>query len=688
MTVRLALIVLSLAACSAGTPSSLWLPTPQSTSPIGRGELLAGFAKVDITPPPGMGLSGNGFEGQQASGYSQRLYARAMVMEDSLGERIAFVVADVPHVSSLLHRLTAEQTSRGSSKLGADRLVLSATHTHSSVANHYTNSAYNEQSGRFSGYDAFWVEFLVERLVRAVDLAYADLMPALARWSYSEVPGVTSNRSPIPFAANPVPFGGPVDDTLYTLRVDQCEVAFSNCVARGGFGVFAIHGTGYPATGDLLDPDIPGVVQRHVERAIDRLNGALLADTIFRPEGVYVLANGTEGDVSPDHDLGTRCENHLRQRPGPRPRGPNWAPPAPEVWRARSSDLHACMERARTSVARIGNELGSAAERSYNLVPAASSFRIRRAFTTIHLPTFNASPPLCPNARFGTSNVGGAPNDARTRLLGWSFLWVFPSGFEPGSLAVADPPHGCQGEKRVGLGFVGQGLATGPHGLPEYAQFSVVQMGRTAVVSLPWEVTTVAGRLIKNAVQAQAPWADRVVVVGLANGYFQYLTTREEYSLQHYEGGSNLYGRNTLDLVIRVLEDLTRNIGNDSKVGPIEAFPGAYRTYFKRPSTPTAITRVFTKVQCDDHLLVAEWEDVPPGQFQPADGQVLRIADGTTLLAWDDHPNVEVRAIRSAGGGRHVWRVTYRSPTQLSNTTSVQLLSRPGVGNALSRGCF
>ena len=73
-----------------------------------------------------------------------RLYVRALVLEDRQGERLALVSADLPHVSALLQRRVAHR--RGTIGLGVDRLLLSATHTHSSVGRFYEAAAYNESS--------------------------------------------------------------------------------------------------------------------------------------------------------------------------------------------------------------------------------------------------------------------------------------------------------------------------------------------------------------------------------------------------------------------------------------------------------------------------------------------------------------------------------------------------------------
>jgi neutral ceramidase len=61
-----------------------------------------------------------------------------------------------------------------------------------------------------------------------------------------------------------------------------------------------------------------------------------------------------------------------------------------------------------------------------------------------------------------------------------------------------------------------------------------------------------SGRRLRNTVRGvleQYGVADEnsfVVIAGLSNAYSHYITTYEEYSFQRYEGGSTLYGPNTL----------------------------------------------------------------------------------------------------------------------------------------------
>ncbi len=91
----------------------------------------------------------------------------------------------------------------------------------------------------------------------------------------------------------------------------------------------------------------------------------------------------------------------------------------------------------------------------------------------------------------------------------------------------------CQAEKPVLLPRGGSALP-----------FQLLRIGQFAVLGIPWEVTTVSARRLRSLLMTElAPVGVRkIVIAGLVNDYVHYLTTREEYSAQHYEGASTLYG--------------------------------------------------------------------------------------------------------------------------------------------------
>ncbi|MBI2383695.1 MAG: neutral/alkaline non-lysosomal ceramidase N-terminal domain-containing protein [Gammaproteobacteria bacterium] len=95
------------------------------------------------------------------------------------------------------------------------------------------------------------------------------------------------------------------------------------------------------------------------------------------------------------------------------------------------------------------------------------------------------------------------------------------------------PEYGCQKEKPT---------VANPN--TEHAPFQIFRIGNLAVLGVPWEVTTMAARRLRQTVlDALSPvGVDTVVIAGLSNAYLHYMTTREEYSAQMYEGASTLYG--------------------------------------------------------------------------------------------------------------------------------------------------
>ena len=134
--------------------------------------------------------------------------------------------------------------------------------------------------------------------------------------------------------------------------------------------------------------------------------------------------------------------------------------------------------------------------------------------------------------------------------------------------------------------------------VPYIVEIQVLRAGRLLILCVPGELTTMAGRRLKRAVQAAVRWGGgaggwlwgnqgeqhlphcrgvpfdvlcaataagprlqvgaawgedlQIVIAGLTNTYASYVTTWEEYAVQRYEGGFTLYGPHTLDAYIQV----------------------------------------------------------------------------------------------------------------------------------------
>ena len=106
-----------------------------------------------------------------------------------------------------------------------------------------------------------------------------------------------------------------------------------------------------------------------------------------------------------------------------------------------------------------------------------------------------------------------------------------------------------------------------PPWTPQVLPMQLAQIGSLAVIAMPFELTTMAGRRLKKEVLTKltSEGVTRVVIVGLANAYAGYVATREEYGSQHYEGASTPFGPWTLTALKQEFETLAKAIATGVK---------------------------------------------------------------------------------------------------------------------------
>lgn len=628
-------------------------PPPRSGGTAG---LRAGFGRADITPPPGVGLAGNGPEGRRAAGYRLRLYARALVLEDTGGNRIAFVVADLGLGSALLHRRVAALTAAADS-IGVDRLVLTVTHIHSGPGHYFEAAALNEQSSSVAGYDPVLLDSLARRIAAAVHAAKLDLREAKAAWGSRRLWGYSRIRSlpaqirdlPLPLPPPDAPQSLPpeyglIDPTFTMLRIDQRDSAGGNFRPAGALSIFAIHGTGNAPVGDLLDADIAGIVERKLERHIDP-SGA------FVPRAVHLFAPGTEGDISPAWAPESRCGLPL-VAPWPVLDGPftktlwQWKPDAPR-------NEAKCIQAARRSIERLGNALGDSAIALFESLAGGldSKLEMARAFSTLALRENADSLGICPVPAVGMALFAGA-DDGAGRLRGWRVLGLLPLGMEQG--AAKTKPAGCQGAKHQLLDVLFGSLPNQllvARKLPSFAQLTVLRIGNRLIGTVPGEVTTVAGLRMKAAMLAGARGSgipvDTALVMGLSNGHIMYVATAEEYGAQYYEGASTLYGPGEAAMFARALGGLAGILSSGDALppassGPMTVLPGKQKAILRSSGSQGNAPTLLERVWCSADTLYADFRLGSVADW-PGPGPRIEVLQEGRVVAWDDNPLVELQ---------------------------------------------
>jgi neutral ceramidase len=126
-----------------------------------------------------------------------------------------------------------------------------------------------------------------------------------------------------------------------------------------------------------------------------------------------------------------------------------------------------------------------------------------------------------------------------------------------------EPVKTCQSPKAILL-------ETGTGSPPLQSQIrsiTVARLGQLILLAIPAEVTTMAGRRLRDTVMRElGDWAEHIVLAGYSNGYAGYITTPEEYGLQQYEGGHTLHGRWTLPAYQQIVSQLSQALESGAPV--------------------------------------------------------------------------------------------------------------------------
>src|SRR5438876_9895218 len=142
--------------------------------------LKVGAAEIDITPPIGHRMAAY-FDERLSTGVHDPLKAKAIILQQDK-ERTALVFCDLVGVSLTV---TTNARAQASQKTGipVSNIVICATHSHTGplfddVRRHYFHEAAVTKYGKDPQEEIFYPEFLIERLVKVITEAKANLRPA------------------------------------------------------------------------------------------------------------------------------------------------------------------------------------------------------------------------------------------------------------------------------------------------------------------------------------------------------------------------------------------------------------------------------------------------------------------------------------------------------------------------------
>ena len=171
---------------------------------------------------------------------------------------------------------------------------------------------------------------------------------------------------------------------------------------------------------------------------------------------------------------------------------------------------------------------------------------------------------------------------------------------------------------------------SGPTMTPQIVPLQILKIGSLAIIAVPCEVTTMAGRRFKKAVLAELASAGvkYAVISSLANSYTSYLATREEYAKQWYEGAATQFGPHQQAGFQQEYVKLCQAIVASDDVPP-------------GPTPPDVTTKTV------DFTPKVRFDDIPIGKRfgEILKGPEPRYARGDVVVArfWGGHPNNNFR---------------------------------------------
>ncbi len=212
-------------------------------------DVRAGVSRVDITPAQSIWLSGYAARTKPSEGVAQRLYAKALALEDGNRGKVVIVTTDLIG----LPRSVTEAVSAAIAKqynLERSRLLFNSSHTHAgpvvtpNLMTMYFLTA--EQRQTVNAYR----DHLVEHLVTVVGAALAGMQPAKLSSGHGSVGFSHNRRTP----------GGPVDQDVPVIAVHGKD----NKLIAVLFG-YACHNTTLGGDYYQISGDYAGYAQSELE---------------------------------------------------------------------------------------------------------------------------------------------------------------------------------------------------------------------------------------------------------------------------------------------------------------------------------------------------------------------------------------------------------------------------------------
>jgi neutral ceramidase len=539
------------------TPKDLAQPLPKTPG------YVIGVGKASVGDPAAadskskLPMQGWADSSQLTTRIESPLIARAFIIGDPAQQsRVVLVVADIWSCTIAIKQEVVRRLQQGGDGIPyrEDNIWISGTHTHSGPAGFSHHFLYNATA---FGFDAHVFECIVAGIVQAIENAHTDIGSGkvyVNNGSVRQLGGeIGRNRSATAFNMNPKSdrdvFPNQTDDEMLLLKFVKAGVKAGDPeVPVGSLNWYGLHPTNRGFKNTLVNGDNKG------RAAILFENDAVSIPNV-RENFVAAFANACCGDVSGNFNPGAPTgvfDPPLNTNQVYQDRMENAATVQNKVARLifdkASTELtgpigimHQFIDLpARTGVSGaigISMAAGSVEDGGPKLIPEGVALSDPTDLTkTTFGPLALATAVIMPLINQILASL--------TAILNGSTLISAANNLQSSILPSTQLTIGHYPKPIMLMTGAMKPIPFTPNILP----VQLLQIGRFALLGVPGEVSTVAGLRLRRAVAGSLSKREvNFIAVGTyANGYSQYITTPEEYDIQHYEGASTLFGRDTL----------------------------------------------------------------------------------------------------------------------------------------------
>lgn len=507
---------------------------------------LVGLSKSEITCfIPNIGMMGYGRFDNIVKEVATPLWARAMIIEAQDNKKFILVHLELAFTSIAIKEevLNLLKLKYPEWKLTHADLLITANHTHAAPGGFSHYPFYNFSIPKFN-HQIF--NTIIKGIIEAIEKARGQMESCSLEWGekvISEDKEVAFNRSMKPFLNNTDAPKLKLEDSA--LAIDRCmkglRIFDQSGKLKGLVNWFAVHCTSISGHNHKIHHDNKGVAASLFEKN--------------HPGSIAIFAQTHAGDVTPNFKwdsklkrMGGKFQDQYQDVEFNGEIQFREAEKISTLFKVDSIiesyhsyfDISKKASTAAHGVSFLQGTLEGPGIASYLTNTMKIASRIVRAYRLINDPKTHTH-------FYNEQSQKDVVFDHRNgTALGLSLNFWKKVKYIPDPVLESFRKDACN-EALNTLQWV-------PHVIP----FQLTRIGEILIASVPGEMTTTAGKRLKeHLAQGLKDFEfSNIVIAGYSNGYMGYVTTPEEYALQHYEGGHTMYGKNTLQAIMTCFDEL------------------------------------------------------------------------------------------------------------------------------------